>query len=190
MRLTPFLVMTMCIGLTGCVVGGNKPKKPLVPVPVAPKQQLPPFPTPAPPNQPPPAPPPVVTKSPPLPEPEPPVVTPPRNTRPRRAATPTPKPPVTAEPAPENQPLRLGAILTAEQRQQYQSDLKQSLAAARASVARTRGQSLNSAQRETMARIQTFIRQAETMTGSDLATAVQLARRAELLGDDLVRSLR
>jgi hypothetical protein len=41
-----------------------------------------------------------------------------------------------------------------------------------------------------MARIQTFIQQAEGMAGQDLATAVQLARRAELLGQELSRSLR
>lgn len=188
MRLTPFLLtLTLSVGLTGCF--GSK-KKPLIPVPATPKQQVPSFPAPVPPPPPPETPPPAATE---LPAgPEHPVVKPPLKPQPRRPvpATPAVKPPVTPEPAPESPPLKLGAILSPEQRVQYQAELKQSLAAARLSIGRTRGQTLNDAQRETAARIQTFIQQAETMTGSDLATAVQLARRAELLGDDLVKSLR
>jgi hypothetical protein len=41
-----------------------------------------------------------------------------------------------------------------------------------------------------VARIQTFVQQAEATASQDLATAVQLARRAELLGQELSRSLR
>jgi hypothetical protein len=153
----------------------------LIPVPPAPQAQA---------QQPPPAP---TTPAPVVPDPEP-LVKPGTATKPTtRGPLPPPRQiPVTpsAPRPPEPQPMQLGAILSPERRSQYQAELKQSLAAARASMAQTSRQTLNPAQRETLARIQTFIQQAETMSGTDLATAVQLARRAELLGGDLVKSLR
>jgi hypothetical protein len=43
-------------------------------------------------------------------------------------------------------------------------------------------------QRETVERIQTFIQQAEESKGRDLATALQLVRRADVLGQDLLKT--
>jgi hypothetical protein len=60
---------------------------------------------------------------------------------------------------------------------------------ARAAIARTSGRNLSAAQKETVDRIRTFIQQAEQSKGRDLSTALQLARRASLLGDDLIKGL-
>ena len=49
------------------------------------------------------------------------------------------------------------------------------------------GKSLTPAQRETVERIRTFIQQAEESKGRDLATAMQLVRRADVLGQDLLK---
>jgi len=40
---------------------------------------------------------------------------------------------------------------------------------------------------ETLERIKTFIQQAEESKGKDLATALQLVRRADVLGQDLLK---
>jgi hypothetical protein len=104
-----------------------------------------------------------------------------------------PTSPVPAEPPPavsDSAPIRLGAILSPERQRQYQADLKRSLTAARAAASHAGTTALTPTQQETVARIQTFIEQAEGMAGQDLATAVQIARRAELLGQELSRALR
>src|SRR5207248_3095557 len=94
-----------------------------------------------------------------------------------------------SEPTPpagnESAPLRLGAILSPERQRQYQSDLRRSLTAARAATRQVGNTALTPTQKETVDRIQTFIQQAEGMAAQDLATAVQIARRAELLGQEL-----
>jgi type IV secretory pathway VirB10-like protein len=102
-----------------------------------------------------------------------------------------PRPPQPAEqpqarPSPPPPP-QLGEILSADRRRQYEAEYAQSLARARSALQQASGKSLTSAQRETVERIQTFIQQAEESKAKDLATAVQLARRADVLGQDLLK---
>ena len=54
---------------------------------------------------------------------------------------------------------------------------------------RPRAESLSQTQRETVERIKTFVQQAEESKAKDLATAFELVRRADLLGQDLVKDL-
>jgi len=186
----------LCAGLTGCA---SMPlgKKKAISVPAAPTPAgLPaPLPSAAPPvpvggqpvpvvaaaepEPPPPEPLPPITRTVPVPKPA-------VQSAGRRPAAPTPAP----APAADSAPLRLGAILSPERQRQYQADLQRSLTAARAATSQAGTAALTPTQKETMARIQTFIQQAEATAGQDLATAVQLARRAELLGQELSRSLR
>lgn len=100
------------------------------------------------------------------------------------------QPPQPAEqaPPPSTPAPRLGEILSDEQRRQYQADYAQSLARARAALGQASGKSLNQTQKETVERIQTFIQQAEEAKGKDLATALQLVRRADVLGQDLLKN--
>jgi len=100
--------------------------------------------------------------------------------------TQSPVPPITP-PAPTP---RLGEILTDARRREYEADFTGSMARARAAVSRASGRRLNATQRETVDRIRVFLRQAEASRAKDLATALQLARRADLLGQDLLTSLR
>jgi hypothetical protein len=94
-----------------------------------------------------------------------------------------------AQPLPPSSPPQpqLGEILSDEQRRQYQAEYAQSLARARSALGRASGRSLNQTQRATLERIQTFIQQAEESKGKDLATALQLVRRADVLGQDLLK---
>jgi len=66
----------------------------------------------------------------------------------------------------------------------------QSVGAARASLARLRGRKLTNEQSEAAARIRTFAEQADQARKTDLRSAVQLARRAEVLARDLETSIR
>jgi hypothetical protein len=84
-------------------------------------------------------------------------------------------------------PPQLGEILSDAQRRQYEADYAQSLSRARSALQQASGKSLTPTQRETVERIQTFIQQAEESKGKDLATALQLARRADVLGQDLLK---
>ena len=86
-------------------------------------------------------------------------------------------------------PPQLGEILSPEQRRQYEADYTQSLARARAALQQTSGKPLSGTQKETVGRIGTFIQQAEESKARDLATALQLARRADVLGQDLLKDL-
>jgi hypothetical protein len=163
-------VMLLLIALGGCWLGGKKPVVPPPPPPPAPAG-----PAPAPPAQTPPQ----TSRRP----------KPVRRTPPRPAASaasalpPAPTPPPT--PAPQ-----LTEILSDTQRRQYEAEFIQNVSQARTAIGRTTSHTLTAAQRESVERIRTFIQQAEESKARDLATAVQLARRAALLSEDLIRSLR
>jgi hypothetical protein len=86
-------------------------------------------------------------------------------------------------------PARLEEVLPEERRRQFETDFSRSLAQARSALNQTSGRRLTAAQRQTTERIRTFLQQAEQAKKGDLATAVQLARRAELLANDLRKSL-
>jgi hypothetical protein len=64
------------------------------------------------------------------------------------------------------------------------------MANARSALGRVAGKNnLTVPQRENVSRIQTFLTQADAARRDDLGTALQLARRADLLGQDLLKSL-
>ncbi len=192
MRLREVLLTApLAIALSGCWFG-KKPvvlALPLPPQPIAMNPVLPPFPQPEdeeeelPAIQP--APVPDASKLEPPPEPAPP---PKRPTRPRKppASPETPVPAIGQPPAP---PARLEEVLTEDRRRQLETDFSRSVAQARAALNQTSGRSLTSVQRQTADRIRTFLQQADQAKKGDLATAVQLARRAELLAQDLRKTL-
>ena len=180
MREIPRLALVLLsAGLMGCFGAKKKPLIPVVPlIPAAPVTQ---------PESLPRAPgtsiPPVVRMPP---APQAPAVR-------RRIATP-PAPVPAAEtkpppPAPPPPPPQLGVNLAPSVERQFRADLDRLMASARAAMAGRDGQTLSAAQRETVERIRSFLEQADAARDKDPATALQLARRADLLGQDLVKSL-
>jgi hypothetical protein len=120
--------------------------------------------------------------------------TPPARPAPRKKKTapspPPPTPPAEQSPVqPAPPPPQLGVILPDVERRQYEADYAQSIARARSALQQASGKPLSRTQRETVDRIKTFIQQAEESKGRDLATALELARRAGVLGQDLVKDL-
>ena len=115
--------------------------------------------------------------------------TPPSRPAPRKRRTPPPPPQPAEQPPvqPSPPPPQLGAILSDAERRQYEADYAQSLSRARSALQQASGKSLTPTQKETVERIKVFIRQAEESRGRDLATALQLARRADVLGQDLLK---
>ncbi|MGD0497424.1 MAG: hypothetical protein ABSC23_03205 [Bryobacteraceae bacterium] len=130
------------------------------------------------------------TKAVPIPPPPQPAAAKPEPAPAPKAASPVPPPQAPARPVqPESPPPQLGEVLSDDQRRQYDGDFARSVAQARAALRGTAGRTLTPAQRETVGRIQTFLQQAEESRAKDLVTALQLARRAELLAQDLLKSL-
>lgn len=200
----------LCLVLSGCW-GQKKVKAPGVPVAPQPTASAPVTPVPAPPapvpagsgetepanaqptqtplQQPAPAPPqpakaipqPPVRRPRPSPFPPPPGGQAP--IQPPTQAAPTQAPPT---PAPA---IRLGEILTDDRRRQYEADFARSQNEAHTMLTRATGRNLTAAQRQTVERIRTFAQQADEARSRDLATAVQLARRAELLAQDLSKEI-
>jgi hypothetical protein len=112
---------------------------------------------------------------------------PPKPPPPRRspvAATPKPPLPVETQPVP-----KLGQIFTAQQLRDYNRSLDESLDRVRKALEVLARKSLTAEQSETAERIRTFQKQAEQARGQDLVTAVSLARRADLLAQDLLTRL-
>jgi hypothetical protein len=118
--------------------------------------------------------------------PEPPKPAPParRTAPPPRVVTAPPQPP-TEQPATP----KLGQIFTANQVKEYNRELNEKLDRVRKNLAILAGKNLNSEQAEIASRIRTFQLQAEQAREQDLVTAVNLARRADLLAQDLVERL-
>jgi len=187
------LAIALCLGAGGCSLFKKAPPKISAPVsapppavqPVAPPEVQP-------------APPPAVEPDPlPLesapkptavaPEPAPPVPAPKPTVRRNPAAPPPPPPPPAATPV---APPPLGEIISPSQRRQYESDFSQGVARANAALKQASARTLNAAQHETAARIRTFLNQASAMRDNDISTALQLVRRADLLGQELLSSLK
>jgi hypothetical protein len=109
---------------------------------------------------------------------------------PRRPAPPVrvaaPPPPPVVEPPPQP---KLGQIFTADQLREYNRSIDDSLDRVKRVVATVAGRNLNAELSEILRRIQTFQKQAEQARDSDLVTAVNLARRADLLAQDLLKRL-
>jgi len=114
---------------------------------------------------------------------------------PRRGAAPTPPKAATAGPAGSAQPAdtpappQLGQIFTPDQAREYNRVLNESLERVRKNMAIVAGKNLNAEQSEIANRIRTFEKQAEQAREEDLVTAVSLARRADLLAQDLIDRL-
>lgn len=102
-------------------------------------------------------------------------------------AAPRPSPPpVPPEPA---QAPRLGQIFTADQSRDYNRALDESLNRVRGVLAVAANRRLTPEQDRVVVRIKTFVMQAEQAREQDLVTAVNLARRADLLAQDLAGRL-
>jgi hypothetical protein len=194
MRLaTVLLAIGLSLSLSGCWFGKKTTATPPPPAPQpkqAPRVQAPAAKLPE--QKPLPMPPPTEIKEPeqiPLPAPQ---KTPPRRPAPKKRVPPPapPPPPQQTEQPPVQQPApQLGVILSDAERRQYEAEYAQSLSRARSALQQVSGKSLGPTQRETVERIQTFIRQAEESRGKDLATALQLVKRADVLGQDLLKDL-
>ena len=107
---------------------------------------------------------------------------------PRPVAT-VPKP----QPAPDEtrRPRlpRLAQILTPEESRRNNQDLDQYTDSARKALGRVAGRALTPEQKDIAERVQTYLTQAEQARDQDLVTAVNLARRADLLAKDLLDRL-
>ena len=85
--------------------------------------------------------------------------------------------------------LRLGRILTPEERETFNESIEESLSAAQRSLAVVLQRSPNPEQTDEVKRVRAFIRQAEATRRQDLPLAKNLAERAKLLAEDLARSV-
>jgi len=110
------------------------------------------------------------------------------------------KPPATATPAvsvpnagvvgtPPPAPPKPVQIYTTEERRAFLRDLEDSMSRVQRALAYVENRSLNTDQRDIVNRIKTFQQQAEQERDRDLAAAVSLARRADLLARDLLSRL-
>jgi hypothetical protein len=116
---------------------------------------------------------------------------PPRPPRPKQqppVAT-GPKPPANPSTDPVVPAPRLGQIFTPEEVREYNQNLDQSLDNVRKALGTLGKKRLSKQDGQTVERIQTFQRQAEQARQEDLVTAVSLARRADLLAQDLLKRL-
>jgi len=111
----------------------------------------------------------------PIPAPAPPVTAPPSDPAPQEIAPETPVAP----------PPQLAEVIPDQRRGEMQREIEQSLDRARTVLTTYSQRALNRRQSETANRIRTFIRQAEEAKTRDISTALQLARRADLLARDL-----
>ncbi len=177
------VVVVLSAGSTGCWLNlGHKQARVFVPPPVAPKA-----PPPAQPDIPNPAIVVVAMNLPPQYPAEIPVIPPPpapvkRPAPPPVRATAPPPAPTPETPAPP----KLGQIFTAEQLRDYNRNMDESLERVRRALAIVAGKNLNTEQLATAERIRTFQKQAEEAREQDLVTAVSLAKRADLLAQDLL----
>jgi len=108
---------------------------------------------------------------------------------PRAPVANVPKP----QPAPsENTPapaLKLSQILTPEESRRNAQELEQYTENVKRNLTKVKGRNLTPELRDIAERVQTYLTQAEQARDQDLVTAVNLARRADLLAKDLVDRL-
>ena len=99
---------------------------------------------------------------------------------------PPPANPIGPPPPPPVNPAPLGQMLTPDERADLSRALDQSLSAARQNLSEASTQPLSPQQAETVNLVRAFVSQAERARETDLTTAAQLARRAEVLARSLV----
>lgn len=111
----------------------------------------------------------------------------PRPTRPPVATAPKVQPaPAETPPVPA---LRLSQVLTPEEKGRNTQELDKYTESVKGLLARIRGKNLSAEQKDVADRVQTYLTQAEQAREQDLVTAVNLARRADLLAKDLLERL-
>lgn len=114
---------------------------------------------------------------------------PPPPPRPPRPVANIPKPQPAPNEAPPAPALRLSQILTPEESRRNNQELDQYTDSARKALTRVAGRNLTPEQKDIAERVQTYLTQAEQAREQDLVTAVNLARRADLLAKDLLERL-
>ena len=114
---------------------------------------------------------------------------PPPPARPPRPVANVPKPQPAPNETPSTPPLRLSQILTPEEFRRNTQDLEKYTESVKGRLAKLAGKSLSAEQKDIAERVQTYLIQAEQARDQDLVTAVNLARRADLLAKDLVDRL-
>jgi hypothetical protein len=97
-----------------------------------------------------------------------------------------PKPDAPKSEAPAAPAVQLEVILSPEQNRDYTRRIDQALDRAKNAVQLIQAKTLNSTQKETVSRIQSFISQAEQSRSQDLVSSLSLAERADLLSKDLL----
>ena len=115
---------------------------------------------------------------------------PPPKPAPRRpvVATAPPKPATTTAP-PETPGPRIAQLFTPDQQREYNRSLDESLERVKHALLIVSGKSLTAEQNEIANKIRTFQKQAEEAREQDLLTAVTLAKRADVLAQDLLERL-
>ena len=95
-------------------------------------------------------------------------------------------PPVENPPAP---PPKLAQILTPDESRRNNQELDQSMDRVRRALAMVGNRKLSPELKDVVERVRTYLAQAEQTREQDLVTAVNLARRADLLAKDLLERL-
>jgi len=85
--------------------------------------------------------------------------------------------------------LRLSQILTPEESRRNTQEFDQYTESVKRALTKVQGRNLTAEQRDLAERAQTFLTQAEQAREQDLVTAVNLAKRADLLAKDLLERL-
>lgn len=115
--------------------------------------------------------------------------------RPRRPVAQT-TPPATSDPVPnapatpQPEPPRLVQLLSPAEEKRYQTQLDQHLRNVDTVLGQAAARTLNAEQHDVVQRVRTFSQQARDQRNSDLVTAHNLAQRADVLAQDLVRGFR
>ena len=107
----------------------------------------------------------------------------------RQPVATVPKLPAPAPEPPAVPALRLSQVLTPEEKGRNTQELDKYTESVKTSLARIRGKNLSAEQKDVADRVQTYLTQAEQAREQDLVTAVNLARRADLLAKDLLERL-
>jgi hypothetical protein len=98
--------------------------------------------------------------------------------------------PPAAEPEPPAVPLpQFEQVLTPEQTKTYNEEIERNIADARRAVAMVENRRLNGEQTTYLARVRAFIEQANEARKADLFRARNLAERARVLAEDLLKSV-
>ena len=109
--------------------------------------------------------------------------------RPPRPVANIPKPQPPPSETPSAPALRLSQILTPEESRRNTQELEKYTESVKSSLAKVAGKNLTPELKDIAERVQTYLSQAEQARDQDLVTAVNLARRADLLAKDLVDRL-